>query len=111
MAKIRFIPIEKSIEAIVDQKLLVAARKNNIPIRYGCASCRCGTCAVKISAPGAFHPMTPMESDLLSRMRLPITGEVRLACQARQTAQVDTSVDLSFQDTYSPDDGDGDGSI
>jgi len=111
MAKIRFIPIEKSIEAIVDQKLLVAARKNNIPIRYGCASCRCGTCAVKISAPGAFHPMTSMESDLLSRMRLPITGEVRLACQARQTSQVDTSVDLSFQDTYSPDDGDGDGSI
>ena len=111
MAKIRFIPIEKSIDAIADQKLLVAARKNNIPIRYGCASCRCGTCAVKISTPGAFHPMSSIESDLLSRMRLPTTGEIRLACQARQTAQVDTSVDLSYQDTYSPDDGDGDGSI
>jgi ferredoxin len=55
--------------------------------------------------------MSPDEAALLKRMRLPITGEVRLACQAKQTGEQDAQVDLEFQDTYSPDDGDGDGSL
>lgn len=109
--KIRFLPLDKTIEAVDNQKLLMAARKNQIPIRFGCASCRCGTCGVKISPPAAFHPMSSDEAALLSRMRLPTTGEVRLACQAKLTGGLNVTVDLDFQDTYSPDDGDGDGSL
>jgi ferredoxin len=105
MAKIKFLPENIEIDATSDQKLLVAARKNNIRIRFGCASCRCGTCGVKVSNSLAFHPMGQDESNLLHRMDLPLGGDVRLACQARLTARVDTEVDISFQDLYSPDDG------
>ena len=111
MAKITFLPGQESAEAIADQKLLVTARKNKIQIRFGCASCRCGTCGVKVSDPKAFVPMKQDEEALLVRMKLPTSGFVRLACQARTTGAVDTSVDISFQDSYSPDDGDGDGSL
>jgi hypothetical protein len=44
-------------------------------------------------------------------MNLPTSGDVRLACQARTTGNADTIVDISFQDTYSPDDLEGDGSL
>lgn len=109
--KITFLPLQKTTDAVNNQKLLMAARKNQIPIRYGCASCRCGTCGVKISPVEAFHPMSSDESALLARMRLPTSGEVRLACQAKLTGELNALVDLEFQDTYSPDDGDGDGSL
>jgi ferredoxin len=111
MTKLTFIPLNKTIDSVTDQKLLITARKNQIPIRFGCASCRCGTCGIHVSPPEAFHPMSPDEAALLERMRLPTTGEVRLACQAKQKGSIDAVIDLSFQDTYSPDDGDGDGSI
>ncbi len=111
MAKIKFLPEEAIAEAIPDQKLLITARKNSINIRFGCASCRCGTCGIKVSNPSAFHPMSHDERLLLHRMRLPTTGDIRLACQAKSTGALDTDVDVSFQDTYSPDDGDGDGSL
>ncbi|MEI6834658.1 MAG: 2Fe-2S iron-sulfur cluster-binding protein [bacterium] len=111
MARITFTPLNKSVEATADQKLLITARKNQIPLRFGCASCRCGTCGVKVAPSEAFHPMSQDEFALLSRMKLPTTGEVRLACQAKQTGGQDATIDLSFQDTYSPDDGDGDGSL
>jgi ferredoxin len=106
MAKIKFLPENKVAEAVGDQKLLVAARKNNIRIRFGCASCRCGTCGVKVGNPAAFHPMGVDESALLLRMRLSTAGDVRLSCQAKLVGTVDTDVDISFQDLYSPDDGD-----
>jgi len=109
MSKITFLPGQESTEAVTDQKLLVTARKNKILIRFGCASCRCGTCGVKVSEPSAFAPMKQDEEALLARMKLPTSGTIRLACQARATGAVDTSVDISFQDSYSPDDGDGDG--
>jgi ferredoxin len=111
MAKLTFLPSNKTVETTPDQKVLIAARKNQIPLRFGCASCRCGTCGVKVAPADAFHPMSPDEAALLKRMRLPLTGEVRLACQAKQTGEQDAQVDLTFQDTYSPDDGDGDGSL
>ena len=111
MSKITFLPGQQTAEALPDQKILVTARKNKIEIRFGCASCRCGTCGVKVSDPTAFAPMKPDEETLLARMKLPTSGIVRLACQARTTGAVDTSVDISFQDTYSPDDGDEDGSL
>jgi ferredoxin len=115
MAKLTFTPGEIVVDAVDGQKLLVTARKNKINIRFGCASCKCGTCAVKTDHPEAFHPMQDDEQKLLSRMRLSVAGDVRLACQAKARASVDhavdASVDISFQDTYSPDDGDGDGSL
>jgi hypothetical protein len=48
--------------------------------------------------------MKDNERELLSRMRLPVDGSVRLACQARILAR-EVDVDLDFQHTYSPDDG------
>lgn len=111
MGKIKFLPSEKAADINVEQKLLVVARKNQIPIRFGCAACRCGTCAVKVSAPSGFSPMKPDETALLGRMRLPVSGEIRLACQAKYLGTIDADVDISFQDSYSPDDGDGDGSL
>lgn len=111
MTKVTFTPINKSVDAPAEQKLLIAARKNQIPIRFGCASCRCGTCAVRVLTPEAFHPLSADELALLHRMKLPTTGEIRLACQAKLTGKLDAQIDLDFQDTYSPDDGDGDGSL
>jgi ferredoxin len=111
MSKISFFPANKTIEATPDQKLLVAMRKNQIPVRFGCASCKCGTCGIKVSDPNAFAPMKADEQALLKRMKLSENGEIRLACQARCSGAADTSVDVDFQDTYSPDDGDGDGSL
>ena len=111
MAKINFSPMNKSVDATADRKLLITARKNQIPIRFGCASCRCGTCGVKVAPSEAFYPMSQDEFALLTRMKLPTNGDVRLACQAKQTGNLDATIDLSFQDTYSPDDGDGDGSL
>jgi ferredoxin len=111
MSLIKFIPANVTIDAAKDTKLLVVARKNQIPIRFGCASARCGTCAVKVSDPSAFLPMQSNEESLLKRINLPTGGEVRLACQARNSGTTDTMVDISFQETYSPDDLEGDGSL
>lgn len=111
MASLKFIPADVTTEAAKDVKVLVAARQCKVPIRFGCASARCGTCAVKISNPSAVQPMKADELALLTRMNLPTSGDVRLACQARTTGNADTIVDISFQDTYSPDDLEGDGSL
>lgn len=111
MPTLNFIPMNISVPAETDLKVLVAARKHKVAIRFGCASARCGTCAVKVSEPGAFLPMKPDELTLLTRMKLPTNGDIRLACQARIAGTLDSNIDISFQDTYSPDDGDGDGSI
>jgi ferredoxin len=88
-------------------KVLAAANKNKIPIRFGCASCRCGTCAVavELGANGEVKPMQADEKALLTRMRLATDGSVRLACQTRILAGK-IAIDLAFQDTYSPDQGD-----
>lgn len=111
MAKITFTPSNIEAEADKETKLLVVARKNRVNIRFGCASARCGTCAVKVSDPSAFLPMQTNEESLLKRMNLPTGGDVRLACQARAKGEIPSTVDISFQDTYSPDDLDGDGSL
>jgi ferredoxin len=111
MAKITFMPSNVTVDAVDGQKLLVTARKNKIGIRFGCASCRCGTCGIKTTVSGAFYPMLEEEKKLLLRMKLPIDGEVRLACQAKTTATVDSIIDVGFQDTYSPDDGDTEGNL
>jgi ferredoxin len=104
MPFVRFKPKNISIEVDSRTKILVSARKAGVPIRFGCASARCGTCAVRITPSEAVCEMDVIERALLERMKLPLDGTVRLSCQARVSADVE--VDMDFQDTYSPDDGD-----
>jgi ferredoxin len=87
-------------------KILVAARKAQVEIRFGCASCRCGTCAVKVLDGSSLSLPRAEEIALLDRMALPLDGSVRLACQARLLG-ADVEVDLAFQLQYDPDVGFG----
>lgn len=102
MPKITFKPSNGGIDVPSNTKILVAATKLKEDIRFGCASCRCGTCAVKVE--GQLSEMKEQEELLLKRMGLPCDGSVRLSCQARSTSE-DVIVDLAFQDLYSPDTG------
>lgn len=103
MPRILFTPAQTSVDIDPNTKLLLAGRKAGVGIRFGCASCRCGTCGVQVIA-GAdqLSPMKPDEEKLLKRLKLSTDGSVRLACQAR--AQGDCVIDLDFQDTYHPED-------
>ena len=88
-------------------KVLVAAIKNKVDIRYGCAVCRCGTCGVAVAFDAQTSKLSEIdgpEQKLLEKMELPLDGSVRLACQAR-VLKGSVEVDLAYQDTYSPDDG------
>ncbi len=104
MPKVQFIPSQKSAEVELNTKLLLSGRRAGTDIRFGCAACRCGTCAVKILE-GAQNLSTfkKDEEQLLQRLKLPRDGSIRLACQARVNG--DCVVDLSFQDEYSPPQG------
>lgn len=104
MPNLMFLPLGKDIEVTENTKVLVAARRAAVPLRYGCASCRCGTCAVEVSGTGTLSAIADNEKELLEKMRLPVDGSIRLACQAR----VDTgslTIDIGFQDKYDPDSG------
>jgi ferredoxin len=113
--KLKFIPVAvtvsetlaptfpTSIEAESGTKILVAARKHKIPIRFGCGACRCGTCAVSLEVSGQVSDMQADEEALLKRMKLQTDGKVRLACRAKVMSG-EIVVDLNFQDTYSPAD-------
>lgn len=103
MPRVTFTPDQKFSEVDPNTKILLAGRKAGVGIRFGCASCRCGTCGVLITA-GAnqLSAMKPDEEKLLKRLKLPLDGSVRLACQAR--AMGDCVIDLEFQDTYNPED-------
>ncbi len=101
MSKVNFQPSNTTVEVDADTKILVAAKRGKVAIRFGCAACRCGTCAVRVSPGNAFAAMKPAEEELLLRMKLPVDGQIRLSCQAR--IQEDCQVDIQFQDEYSPD--------
>ena len=101
MPKVVFIPSQNAVEVVASTKLLVAANRSKTAIRYGCASCRCGTCAVSVSGTGTLSLIADNERELLARMNLANDGSVRLACQARIMAG-ELTVDLDFQDTYDP---------
>jgi len=105
MPKLFFTPIGVSCDVESNTKILAAANRNKVVMRFGCASCRCGTCAVKVTSPENLSLMKDDERNLLQRMKLDLDGTVRLACQARIMLET-VSVDLDFQDTYSPDQGD-----
>jgi ferredoxin len=86
-------------------KLLVAARRAKLPIRFGCAACQCGTCGVKVvSGAENLSEMKDNERALLEAMHLSTDGSVRLSCQAR-IMDGKASIDLSFQATYDPEKG------
>jgi len=104
MPKISFEPGHGCFEVNENTKVLAAAVKNKVDIRYGCGACNCGTCAVKVSPRFKFSAMDILERDLLKKMTLPIDGSIRLSCQAK-VLDSDVEVDLSFQDKYSPDRG------
>ena len=105
MPKVVFLPDLTSVEVDEKTKLLVAAKKAKVDIRFGCASCRCGTCGVKVNQPENLDAMGPPERQLLERMKLTTDGSIRLSCRARIVKE-SCEVDLDFQDTYSPDDED-----
>ena len=103
MAKVIFEPGGTTVEVEPATKLLAAAIRGKVNIRFGCASCRCGTCGVAIKG-GSVRTMRPDEKALLAKMALKTDGSVRLACQTR-VMDGDVHVDLTFQNTYSPDQG------
>ena len=105
MPEILFIPINKLVTVAENVKILAAAIKNKVEIRYGCGACQCGTCGIEIV--GEQKGLLPMEEDekaLLKRMELKTDGSQRLACRAKVVSG-QTVVDLSFQESYSPDQG------
>ncbi len=105
MPVIEFRPGLEKVEVPENTKLLVAGRKAGVEIRFGCGACQCASCAVKILAgQESLIPMKQNEIDLLKRVGLPTSGEIRLSCQARICGD-HCIVDLSFQDMYSPDKG------
>lgn len=103
MPKVTFEPGGTTVTVEPSTKILAAATRNKVRIRFGCASCRCGTCGIKVAG-GTLSPMKDDEKALLTRMALETDGSIRLACQAR-IVDGETVVDLDFQDTYSPDQG------
>jgi len=119
MAKVKFKfslnPQGVDLDVDSNTKILSAAIRAKVPIRFGCAACRCGTCGVKVSvqndtntaATGELSAMAADEKGLLGRMSLPLDGTVRLACRTR-LMKGEVVVDLDFQETYSPDQGDDD---
>lgn len=102
--KITFIPENKSVDVDPQTKILIAAKRAQAFIRFGCGSARCGTCAVRVDPVGSANEIQKDERALLTRLKLPCDGTIRLACQARVMG--DILVDIDFQDTYSPDDHD-----
>jgi len=104
MPTVVFNPIGTRCDVEPNTKILAAATRNKVAIRFGCASCRCGTCGVAVSGDAELTPMRDDEKALLTRMGLATSGGIRLACQTRVTNGT-ALVDLSFQNTYSPDEG------
>ncbi len=102
MAKVKFIPQNKEIEVQDGTKILAAAIKSKVPIRFGCGSCRCGSCGITWTGDATLSGMQNDEKALLEKMGLdPTTNNIRLACRAK-VEQGEITVDLDFQDTYSP---------
>ncbi len=104
MPLLRFLPSQKNGEIASNTKLLISGRQLGVEIRFGCAACRCGTCAVRITE-GQSHltPMRKDEENMLKKLKQTTDGSIRLACQARVLG--DCTIDLDFQDQYTPDVG------
>lgn len=104
MPRIEFRPDKRSAEVDEKTKILLSARKAGVAIRFACASCRCGTCAVRIlDGKDRLSPMKEDEAKLLARLSLPGDGTIRLSCQTRILG--DCTIDLDFQNEYDSDIG------
>ncbi|MGE0171148.1 MAG: 2Fe-2S iron-sulfur cluster-binding protein [Oligoflexales bacterium] len=103
MPTVIFLPSGIRSEVDDNTKILLAAKKAKVDIRFGCAACRCGTCGILLKDGRAnLSEMKENERELLERINLTTDGTVRLACQARILKDTAT-VDLDFQNTYSPE--------
>lgn len=102
MPKVIFMPGNTSVDVAPSTKILVAANQGKVPIRFGCGACRCGTCAIEVIGPANLSLMEAKEKELLHRMGLDTGGTIRLSCQAR-IVDGTVTVDLAFQEKYSPD--------
>ncbi len=102
MPKAIFIPSGIAVDVADNTKILVAATRNKVPIRFGCGACRCGTCGVEVKGTAVLSEMGDNERKLLTKMQLPLTGEIRLACQTRIISG-EVTVDIDFQDKYNPE--------
>ena len=101
---VKFIPANITVEVRENFSILLAAIRNKIKIRYGCAACRCGTCAVELEPSGKLSQMQDKELELLKKMKLPTDGRIRLSCQTK-VLEGPVVVDLTYQEKYSPDEG------
>ena len=103
MPRLTFKPDGQTVEVDPGTKLLVAARRHKIDIRFGCGACMCGLCGVRVipDAEADLSPMREREKHLLETPGLPVDGSVRLACQTK-IDRGECAVDLDFQSTYSP---------
>lgn len=102
MPRLTFEPLGIGVDVATNTKILSVAIKEKVGIRYGCASCRCGTCGVRIIGNATVSPMAADERALLEKMGLSIDGQIRLACRTK-IVEGDLTVDLAFQNSYSPD--------
>lgn len=101
MVRVRFLPNGAVSEVESNTKLLLSGRPAGVAIRFGCAACRCGTCAVRIKEGASqLSPLKKDEEKLLLKLKLPVDGSIRLACQARVLG--DCTIDLDFQEEYTP---------
>jgi ferredoxin len=102
-ASITFLPSGQHVSVDPGTKILVAARQAGLPIRFMCAALRCGTCAVLLgkNIGARISEMSSDEMAMLTRLKLPVDGSVRMACRAR-VEEGHMEVDLDFQDTYDP---------
>lgn len=97
-----FMPAGTRVEVDSGTKILVAARQGGVPIRFMCASLRCGTCGVKVDASsGKLSEAAPDEIAMLQRLKLPVDGSVRMSCRTR-IVDGQVTIDLDFQDSYDP---------
>lgn len=86
MPKIRFLPIDKTVEVPEGTAILDAALDNDIRIDHNCGgNCACSTCHVIINAGyETLKPPSEDEEDMLDEAEN-LTDTSRLACQCRVT--------------------------
>lgn len=89
-----------SVSAQSGEKVLAAGLREEVPIRFGCAACRCGLCAVEV-VDGNLLKICDDEKRLLKRLRILDGEKVRLSCRAC-VVDTDVKIDLRFQENYEP---------
>ena len=104
MPVLRFLPQDQNVDVEAETKILAAAIRAKINLRFSCGSCQCGTCAIRIklaSADASVSKSDAKEQAMLLDLGIEDGGQVRMACKTKIIAGT-VEVDLSFQDTYDP---------